>query len=47
MDRNSIIGRMLSGYACIAYAATLAAWMAHDALAPMAHTAQAVSNALP
>lgn len=44
MEMSAIIGKLLSGYACTAYASAMAFWMAAEAVAPIRYVADVVTN---
>ena len=47
MDMNTIIGSLLSGYACKVYAAGMAVFVASEAVKPLMHAASAIHYAFP
>lgn len=44
MEMSAIIGKLLSGYACTAYAGAMAFWIAAEAVVPLRHVAEVVAK---
>lgn len=44
MEMSAIVGKLLSGYACMIYASGMAMWMASEAVAPIRAVAEVITK---